>query len=44
MEISPVYVDVAVMRWQQATGKPAVLEDEGQTFDQLASERVASAA
>ena len=44
MEISPVYVDVAVLRWQQATGKQAVLEDDGRTFDQLASERVAAAA
>ena len=44
MEISPVYVDVAVLRWQQATGKQAVLEDDGRTFNQLASERVAAAA
>ena len=31
---------MAVLRWQQATGQPAVLEDDGRTFDQLASERV----
>ena len=44
IEISPVYVDVAVLCWQQATGKQAVLEDDGRTFETLASERVAAAA
>jgi DNA modification methylase len=39
MEISPVYVDVAVLRWQKATGQQVVLEDDG-----LASERVTAAA
>ena len=44
MEISPVYVDVAVLRWQQATGQQAVLEDDGRTFEALAFERLAAAA
>ena len=44
MEISPVYVDVAVLRWQQATGQQAVLEDDGRTFDQLAPERLSALA
>lgn len=32
MELSPNYVDVAVRRWQQYTGKTAVLESTGQPF------------
>jgi DNA modification methylase len=44
MAISPVYVDVAVLRWQQATGQPAVLENDGRTYDHLAAERLPAAA
>jgi DNA modification methylase len=40
IEISPVYVDVAVKRWQAATGKPAVPEGSIGTFDELAAERL----
>ena len=32
-------VDVAVTRWQNFTGKQAVLEGDGRTFDELAQER-----
>ena len=32
MELSPQYVDVAVRRWQQFTGKRAVLESTGAAF------------
>jgi len=32
MELSPNYVDVAVRRWQQFTGKRAVLESNGEPF------------
>jgi len=32
MELSPQYVDVAVRRWQQFTGKRAVLESTGAEF------------
>lgn len=32
MELSPAYVDVAVKRWQDFTGKTAVLESTGQPF------------
>jgi hypothetical protein len=35
MEIDPLYVDAAVRRWQHATGKDAILESNGQTFDDL---------
>jgi hypothetical protein len=39
MEISPQYTDVSVRRWQQYTGKDAVLESTGDTFDETAEGR-----
>lgn len=39
MEIQPVFVDVAVLRWQAFTGKEVVLDGDGRTFDQIAAER-----
>jgi DNA modification methylase len=39
MEIDPKYADCIVRRWQQYTGKQAVLESDGRTFDQIAAER-----
>jgi DNA modification methylase len=36
MEISPSYVDVAVKRWQEFTGKKATLEHDGRSFDEIA--------
>ncbi|MGE3155420.1 MAG: site-specific DNA-methyltransferase [Xanthobacteraceae bacterium] len=39
VEIDPRYVDTAIRRWQRLTGKDAVLESTGQTFDELASAR-----
>jgi DNA modification methylase len=32
IELDPAYIDVAVLRWQNYTGKSAVLEETGQTF------------
>ncbi len=32
IEISPTFVDVAIRRWQKATGHDAVLESTGETF------------
>lgn len=43
MELSPAYVDVAVMRWQAYTGRAAVLEGGGR-FDEEAAARGAPAA
>tara|TARA_R110002072_G_scaffold162687_1_gene314781 strand:+ start:4651 stop:4929 length:279 start_codon:yes stop_codon:yes gene_type:complete len=37
MEISPPFVDVAIKRWEKATGQDAILEGSNQTFDQVAS-------
>jgi DNA modification methylase len=33
MELSPVYCDVIINRWQQYTGKEAVLESTGETYN-----------
>ena len=38
MELDPKYVDVIVKRWQDFTGKKAILESTGQTFDEVSSE------
>jgi DNA modification methylase len=40
MEIEPHYVDVAVERWQNFTGKAAVLEGDGRTFNEIKAERL----
>ena len=39
LELDPRYVDVIVRRWEQATGRKAVLDGDGQTFEQVAEER-----
>jgi DNA modification methylase len=39
MEICPAFVDVAVRRWELATGKQALLDGSGETFAGLAEER-----
>jgi DNA modification methylase len=40
LDIDPKYVDVALLRWQQRSGKKATLEGDGRTFDEVAQERV----
>ena len=42
VELNPAYVDVAVKRWQDFTGKSATLEATGQAFDEIKAERVAA--
>jgi DNA modification methylase len=39
IEIDPLYVDVAIRRWQQFTGRDAILKSTGQTFDEVATAR-----
>ena len=39
MEIDPPYCDVIVRRWQEYTGRQAVLEGDGRTFEKVAAER-----
>ena len=39
MELDPAYVDVAIKRWQDFTGKAAVLVETGETFDEAQEAR-----
>ena len=39
IELSPAYVDVAVLRWQVFTGLEATLEASGSTFAAVAEAR-----
>ena len=39
MELHPPYVDIAVRRWQEWTGKNATLDGDGRTFAEVAAER-----
>jgi DNA modification methylase len=38
-ELDPLYVDLIIRRWQQATGAAAMLADTKQSFDELAAQR-----
>ena len=38
VELDPRFVDVIVRRWQQATGREAVLDADGRSFDVVAAE------
>lgn len=44
IDIDPKYVDVAVLRWQQFTGREAILEGDGRTFEQVKAKRLEVAA
>ncbi|WP_211286095.1 site-specific DNA-methyltransferase [Roseovarius confluentis] len=44
MELDPAYVDVAVRRWESFTGETATLEEDGRSFDEIASIRQEEAA
>jgi DNA modification methylase len=41
IEIEPRYLDVAIRRWQKLTGRDAVLSGSGESFDNVARERLA---
>jgi DNA modification methylase len=41
VELDPLYVDVAISRWQRATGLEAVHAEGGQTFEQAARQMLA---
>ena len=43
IEFEPAYIDVAALRWQNFTGKQAVLEGDGRTFEEIALERAGAA-
>jgi len=40
MELDPKYVDVVIKRWQELTGKQAVLDEDGRSFEDVSKERV----
>lgn len=44
IELNPLYVDVAVKRWQEFTGKAATLEGDGRTFAEVAAKITKEAA
>ena len=44
LELDPKYCDVSVLRWQQQSGKKAVLDGDGRTFAEISAERVPPAA
>jgi DNA modification methylase len=44
MELSAQFVDGSLRRWEKATGKLATLDGTGQTFEQVAAERLGAAA
>jgi DNA modification methylase len=44
IEVEPIYVDVIVKRWEEFTGKTAVLEGHGKTFAETADTRLRKAA
>jgi DNA modification methylase len=39
LEIDPSYIDVTIRRWQAFTGRDAILEATGQTFNEVEAER-----
>ena len=42
LELDPKYVDVIVTRWQQFTGRSAVLDGDGRSLDEVKGEAVAT--
>jgi DNA modification methylase len=44
MELDPRYADVIVGRYQEYSGKPAVLDGDGRTFTEIAQERLGAKA
>ena len=39
IELDPKYADVIVQRWEDFTGKEAILDGDGRTFAEIRSER-----
>ncbi len=42
IELDPLYVDVAIKRWQAFTGEQATLLAGGRTFEAVAAERLSA--
>ena len=43
MEIDLKYADVVVVRYQEYSGRPAVLDGDGRSFDEIRQERLRAA-
>ncbi len=43
LELDPLYVDVAIRRWQAFTGKRATLQANGRCFEEIEAEGIGSA-
>lgn len=43
IELDPIYVDVAIRRWQKLTGKAAILEGDGRSFADICLARAPTA-
>jgi DNA modification methylase len=43
IEIDPIYVDTAIMRWERMTDREARLESDGRAFAEIAAERAREA-
>ena len=39
IELNPIYVDVAVKRWEAFTGKQATLQGDGRSFTEIKTSR-----
>jgi DNA modification methylase len=39
VELDPLYVDVILRRYEAGTGQSAILEETGETFDELREKR-----
>ena len=44
IQVRALRQEVIIRRWQQYTGKQAVLDGDGRTFDEIAEERIGAAA
>ena len=39
IELEPKYCDVSILRWEEFTGKQAMLEGDGRSFKEIVAER-----
>ncbi len=39
IDLDPIYVEMAVLRWQRYTGRSAILDGDGRTFEEIARAR-----
>ena len=40
IDLSPAFIDAAIRRWQRATGRQAVLDGDGRTYEAVMAERL----